>query len=80
MPPVYLWRKASTNGHGQGVAQGEAALHRKGDSERLDLVMINLTTERCSTVPPRQRRYNNSTSCFLWKPATIELLHFHQRR
>jgi hypothetical protein len=39
MPPVYLWRKASTNGHGQGVAQGGAALHRKGDSERLDLVI-----------------------------------------
>jgi hypothetical protein len=38
--------KASTNGHGQGVAQRGAAVHGKGDSERLDLVMINPTTER----------------------------------
>jgi hypothetical protein len=39
------------------LLKGGAALHRKGDSERLDLVMVNPTTERCSTVPPRRRRY-----------------------
>ena len=45
-------------------------MHGKGDSERLDLVMINPTTERCSTVPPRHA-YKNSTSCFRGNPQQL---------